>query len=173
MEITIRRVVADDVATLSAIAKQTFYDTFTGTCTEADMQSFLEEYFNETQLSKELANEHDYCFFAEVDGKPAGYLRFMEDYNSFPLMKQWKALELKRIYILKEYHGKGIAQKLMDFFMEYAAVNEYKALWLGVWEYNNRAQHFYAKYGFENSGHTHDFPIGDTPQTDNWLWKFL
>jgi hypothetical protein len=21
--------------------------------------------------------------------------------------------------------------------------------------------------------HTHGFPIGDTPQTDKWFWKFL
>ena len=30
-----------------------------------------------------------------------------------------------------------------------------------------------AKYGFIDSGYTHDFPIGNTPQTDVWLWKFL
>src|SRR6478752_6977323 len=100
MEITIRRVRAEDVPVLSAIAKQTFYDTFTGTCTEEDMQGFLEQYFSEVPLAKEIANENDLCFFAEIDGVPVGYLRFMEDYNSFSLMQQWKALELKRIYVL-------------------------------------------------------------------------
>jgi diamine N-acetyltransferase len=173
MEITIQRVTADDVATLSAIAKQTFFDTFTGTCTEADMQSFLEEYFNETQLAKEVNNPDDLYYFAMVDGKTAGYIRYMEDYNSLPIMKQWKALELKRIYVLKEYHGMGIAQKLIDFMMDYVAKENYKAIWLGVWEHNLRAQKFYEKYGFVNSGYTHDFPIGNTPQTDVWLWKFL
>jgi ribosomal protein S18 acetylase RimI-like enzyme len=173
MNITIRRVTIDDVATLSAIAKQTFYDTFTGTCTEADMQSFLEEYFNETQLSKELNNPDDQCFFAVAEGKPIGYIRFMEDYRSLPLMKQWKALELKRIYILKEFHGMGIAQQLLDFMISYAKKENYQAIWLGVWEHNLRAQRFYEKYGFKNSGYKHDFPIGDTPQTDIWFWKFL
>lgn len=173
MTITIRSITVEDVPVLSAIAKQTFYDTFTGTCTEADMESFLEEYFNELQMAKEVANAYDLYFFAEVDGKPVGYIRFMEDYSAFPLMKQWKAMELKRIYILKEYHGMGIAQKLMDFMMEYVLKNNYKAVWLGVWEHNLRAQKFYEKYGFVNSGHTHDFPIGDTPQTDCWFWKFI
>lgn len=173
MKITIRPITNNDVAILAAIAKQTFYDTFTGTCTEADMQSFLEEYFNETQLAKEVGNPDDLYFFAEADGTPVGYIRFMEDYSSLPLMKQWKSLELKRIYVLKEYHGLGIAQRLMDFMMDYAIKNEYKAVWLGVWEHNVRAQKFYEKYGFKNSGHTHDFPIGSTPQTDFWFWKFL
>lgn len=173
MEITIRRITLNDVAVLATIAQQTFYDTFTGTCTEADMENFLAEYFNETQLAKEVGNPDDLYFFAEADGVPVGYIRFMEDYSSFPLMKQWKALELKRIYVLKEYHGLGIAQRLMDFMMDYAIKNEFKAVWLGVWEHNLRAQKFYEKYGFVNSGHTHDFPIGSTPQTDCWFWKFL
>lgn len=173
MEITIRRIIVQDVAVLATIAQQTFYDTFTGTCTEADMESFLADYFNETQLAKEVGNPDDLYFFAEADGVPVGYIRFMEDYSSFPLMKQWKALELKRIYVLKEYHGLGIAQRLMDFMMDYANKNEFKVVWLGVWEHNLRAQKFYEKYGFVNSGHTHDFPIGSTPQTDCWFWKFL
>ncbi|MGC4101859.1 N-acetyltransferase family protein [Ferruginibacter sp.] len=173
MEITIRRATINDVITLSTIARQTFYDTFTGTCTEEDMENFLEEYFNEEQVARELSNPDDQFYFAEVDGEPAGYLRYMEDYRNFPLMKQWKAMELKRIYILKEFHGKGIAQKLMDFLIDVCTKNKYEVIWLGVWEHNLRAQKFYEKYGFVSSGHTHDFPIGNTPQTDIWFWKFL
>jgi ribosomal protein S18 acetylase RimI-like enzyme len=173
MQSAIIRVQPEQAADLSALSSQTFYDTFTGTCTEDDMISFLQEYFNPEQVQRELCNPNDYYYFAIVGDKPVGYIRFMEDYNSFPLMKQWKALELKRLYILKEYHGKGIAQQLMDFMLNYATENEYKAVWLGVWEHNIRAQKFYMKYGFEDSGYSHDFPIGNTPQTDYWYWKFL
>jgi diamine N-acetyltransferase len=173
MEITIRRVLPGDEAVLSTIAKKTFYDAFTGTCTEDDMQQFLEQHFNEVQLAKEISTPGDYCFFAEVEGQPAGYIRFMEDYSGFTEMKQWKALELKRIYVLKEYHGRGVAQQLMELYLQYAIENGYKALWLGVWEHNKQAQKFYEKYGFVNSGHPHNFPIGSTPQTDFWFWKFL
>ena len=173
MEINIRRITLADVDALTAIARQTFYDTFTGTCSEADMQSFLDQYYSRLQLSAELNNPETYCFFAEASGKPVAYLLFMEDYKNFPMMKKWKALELKRIYVQKEFHGQGIAQKLMDFILNYAAQQNYEVVWLGVWEHNLRAQKFYEKYGFINSGYTHDFPIGNTPQTDNWFWKFL
>lgn len=173
MEITIRRILLNDAIALAEISRQTFYDTFTDTCTEEDMQNFLGEYFNVAQVQMELSNPDDYYYFAEVDGKPVGYLRFMEDYRNWPLIKQWKALELKRLYVVKEYHGKGIAQRLMDFFISFSQQNKYQVVWLGVWEHNIRAQKFYEKYKFINSGHTHDFPIGNTPQTDNWFWKFL
>jgi diamine N-acetyltransferase len=173
MHITITRVVPEQVQALTALARQTFYDTFTGTCTEADMQQFLDSVFSEAALAKELANPNDHCYFANVDGVPAGYIRFMEDYSGLPLMQQWKALELKRIYVLQAYQGKGVAQQLLAFYERYAHENGYKALWLGVWEHNLRAQKFYEKHGFVNSGHTHDFPIGNTPQTDCWFWKFI
>ncbi len=173
MGINIRRINLDDVAALSVLAQQTFYDTFLETCTESDMQSFLERYYSKEQLGKELLDEDMYCFFAEDEGLPVAYLQFKEDYKSFPEIKKWKALELKRIYVLKELLGQGIAQKLMDFFLDFAAEKKYEVVWLGVWEHNLRAQKFYEKYGFTDSGYTHDFPIGSTPQMDKWLWKFL
>ena len=173
MQITIRRVTVADVPALCAMARQTFYDTFVDTCTATDMQEFLDEVFTEEQLAKEISNQNDYCFFAEINGEPVGYIRFMEDSSNFAEVNKWKSLELKRLYVLKEYHGKGMAQKLMEFFIAFAEQYQYELVWLGVWEYNFRAQKFYSKYGFINSGHTHDFPIGDTPQTDIYLWRFL
>ena len=116
------------------------------------MNSFLEEYFNVPLIKTELDDKDCFNLFAEVDGTPVGYIRFKEDYNVFPYMKKWKAIELKRLYILKEFQGKGIAQQLMDAYLNYAIQNKYEVAWLGVWEYNFKAQKFYGKYGFEYSG---------------------
>ena len=173
MEITIRRILLADATVLAQMARLTFFDTFTGTCTEEDMQVFLEQYYNLEQVQNELSNPDDCYFFAEINGEPVGYIRFMEDNSDFSVANEWKALQLKRLYILKEYHGKGIAQKLMEFFLTYAQQHQYQLVWLGVWEFNFKAQKFYAKYEFINAGYTHDFPIGNTPQTDFYLWKFL
>jgi diamine N-acetyltransferase len=173
MNITIRRITIDDVAVLSALAKKTFYDTFTGTCTEADMQGFLQKYYNENVLLQELENDLNFVFFIELDKAVVGYLHFKEAYDSLEEVKKYKALELKRLYVLNTHHGKGIAQMLMDYYLNFAIENDFELVWLGVWEHNIRAQKFYEKYGFVNSGFTHDFPIGNTPQTDFWFWKFL
>ena len=173
MNITLRPISPDEAEILSPIAKQSFYDTFVGTCTDEDMQGFLAHFYNAQQLGSELANESNHFIFAEADGQPVAYLQYAEDYSGFPLMKQWKALELKRLYVLTPFHGKGIAQALMEHFMDHAKQYDYDVVWLGVWEHNYRAQKFYQKYGFEDSGHRHDFPIGNTPQTDIWFWRFL
>ena len=167
-----RRLTSMDVPALSVMAKQTFYDTFTGTCTEDDMKEFLEYYYNEASLQKEMTEGIDY-FFAELNGCPVGYLSFREEVPEFAEIKGSHALELKRFYVLKDFHGRGIAQGMMDFYLAHASDNKYTLAFLGVWEFNFRAQRFYSKYGFEISGHRHDFPIGSTPQTDIYLWKFL
>jgi ribosomal protein S18 acetylase RimI-like enzyme len=173
VQIIIRRATIADAVKLSAISIQTFYDTFISTCTEEDMNAFLKEYFNIKQVQLELNNENDFYYLAELNGKVVGYCRWMEDYTNFSVMKQWKSLELKRIYVLEEFHGKGVAQQLMNFVIQSAQTNQYQVVWLGVWEHNYRAQKFYEKYSFVHSGHTHDFPIGSTAQTDCWFWRFL
>lgn len=169
----IRRAILNDAATLSQLASKTFYDTFTGTCTEDDMRDFLFEYYNIEQVIKELSDPTDYFYFAEIDGDAAGYIRIKEDYSGFAELQQYKALELKRLYVLKEYHGKEVAKKLMNFVLDFARENSYNLVWLGVWEHNERAKKFYIKNGFVDTGYKHPFPIGNTPQTDLWYWRKL
>jgi diamine N-acetyltransferase len=172
-EVTLRRLTLKDVPALSIIAKKTFYDSFTGTCTAADMDDFLELYYNENALATEVVDSEMLYYFAEIDGEVAGYILYKENNIGFEEMKNKKAIELKRLYVLGNYHGKGIAQKMINGFLEYANSNNFDIAFLGVWEYNCRAQYFYAKYGFKPTTHRHDFPIGNTPQTDMYLLKEL
>jgi ribosomal protein S18 acetylase RimI-like enzyme len=131
------------------------------------MQHFLGTYYNEARVEGELGNPDDYIFFAEVEGAPVGFLRFLGTPLPFPAAAL-KPLELNRLYVDARYKGRGVAQQLMDFYLQYAADHGYDYLWLGVWEYNYRAQAFYRRNGFRFTGHRHPFPIGNTPQTDEW-----
>lgn len=169
----IRRATLNDALILSKLASKTFYDTFTGTCTEDDMNSFLFDYYNVEQVKKELNDITDYFYLAEIDGLAVGYIRIKEDYSGFDELQEYKALELKRLYVLREYHGKEVAKNLMNFVFDFALENSYNLVWLGVWEYNERAKKFYTKNGFTDTGYKHPFPIGNTPQTDLWYWKKL
>ena len=171
--LTIRRCTIADAPALTALARRTFEDTFTGTCTDEDMQHFLDKYYSLEQVTRELSDEHDYIFFALIDNQPVGFLRFLDRPVEFPHNAGKKALELNRLYIDSAHKGQGIAQELMDFYMDYAKKEGYTLLWLGVWEYNHRAQAFYRKYGFVPTPYTHPFPIGNTPQTDVWWVREL
>lgn len=169
----IRRAVQQDAQLISTLSGITFFDTFTGTCTDDDMQGFIEQYFNINQVKNELENINDFYFIAFIDGAATGYIRMKEDESNVEIVKKHKAIELKRIYVLKEYHSKKIGAALMNFALEFAVIKNYEIIWLGVWEHNERAKSFYNKFGFQDSGVTHPFPIGDTAQTDVWLYKLI
>ncbi len=171
--ITIRRANINDAELLADMGSQTFLDTFSGTCTDEDIQGFVRQYYNLPQVIEELSNEEDYYYIAFINDQPAGYLRLKESVSTIPLIKLYRSIELKRIYVLKEYHSQKIGAALMKFAFDFAIEKNYRAMYLSVWEYNEKAKAFYKRWGFLNTGHTNDFPIGNTPQTDFWLVKLF
>ena len=76
-----------------------------------------------------------------------------------------KALEIERIYVLKEFYGKKVGQVLYDKAFDIAKQAGADYLWLGVWEENQRAINFYKKNGFVEFD-KHIFKLGDDEQTD-------
>lgn len=172
-DLHIRRATTADASLLSSLSEITFFDTFKDTCTHEDMLGFIKDNFSVGQLEKELQDDDDYYFIAFVNEIPVAYLRIKEDVSGVEIIKRHKAIELKRIYVLKEYHLQKIGAALMNFALNFATENNYELIWLGVWEFNERAKAFYEKFGFIDSGATHPFPIGNTPQTDKWLYRII
>lgn len=171
--IIIRRAVPADAKLLAEMSASTFHDTFHGTCTEEDMQEFIAGNFNIKTVNAELLNPADYYFIAEINGVAVGYLRLKEDKSEVDVIQKYFSIELKRIYVLKEFLSKRIGAALMVFALDFAAQRGYDMIWLGVWEHNERAKLFYKKFDFKETGISHPFPIGNTPQTDNWLYRFV
>jgi len=171
--LTIRRAQVQDARLISLLSAITFSDTFSGTCSEEDMRNYLLDNYNEALITRELEDPRDFYFLASLDERPVAYMRIKEEDSEDPLLGKYRSLELKRIYVLKEYHAKRIGPAMMDYVLEFARHHQYEAIWLGVWEHNERAKAFYRKYGFRETGSAHPFPIGNTPQTDIWLYKLL
>lgn len=105
MEINVRQVTPDDIDQLQEIGRQTFYETFAGSNTEDDMQKYLDESFCEHKLTAELTDPNSEFYFAILDKKVIGYLKLNFGQSQTEL-KDDKALEIERIYVPKEFHGK-------------------------------------------------------------------
>ncbi len=170
----IRRGNINDVSLLQHIGRKTFDDAFGNTCTKEDMRGVLDLFFNSAQVALELQDDADNFFFFEEDEIAKGYLRINAK-HACPLdsFQNRKSIELVRLYVLKEYHGTGVANKLIDFAFDFARKSGFEIMYLSVWEYNFRARGFYEKHGFANTGLENDFPLGSTPQTDYWFVKDL
>ena len=73
--------------------------------------------------------------------------------------------ELSKLYVLADFHGQGVAAKLMDATLAVAVEWGATRVWLGVNKQNLRAQRFYIKRGFAING-TRIFRLGEHVEDD-------
>lgn len=164
MDLLIRRASPCETEQLQQVGRQTFAETFAANNTEADLQAYLDEGFSKDKLLAELNDKNSEFYFALVDNRVAGYLKI----NFGPAQTELKdenALEIERIYVLREFLGKAVGQKLYDQAIQRAQQKQLGYVWLGVWEENHRAIRFYLKNGFVEFG-KHLFKLGTDEQTD-------
>ncbi|MGQ7946748.1 GNAT family N-acetyltransferase [Flavobacterium sp. WC2509] len=164
VNITIKKVTLNDIDQLQKIGRQTFKETFSESNSEENMKSYLEVGFSNEKLTEELTDRNSDFYFATVDNEVIGYLK-LNFGDSQTELKDNKSLEIERIYVSKEFHGKSVGQLLYDKAIQVAKLNDSEYVWLGVWEENLRAIRFYKKNGFVEFD-KHIFKLGNEEQTD-------
>jgi len=163
-KIEILKVTMDEIEKLQKIGRQTFFETFAEANTEENMQKYLSENFSLSKLESELNNPYSEFYFASMNKDVIGYLKINFEKAQTEIIVT-NAIEIERIYVLKEFHGKQVGQVLYNKAMEVAKRKRVDILWLGVWEKNPRAINFYKKNGFEEFD-KHIFRLGNDEQTD-------
>lgn len=160
-----------DLEPLVAISRETFWDTFAPFNSQADMDSFLNQAYTPEKLGKELRNPDSSFYILKSEAEILGYLKLnINGAQSEDLAEN--SLEVERIYIRSKHLRHGYGQKLLQFAEKEANRKAKRAIWLGVWEHNERAKAFYEKMGFKKVG-AHDFYLGSDRQQDWLLLKEL
>ena len=162
--ISIIKAKLQDIEKLQKIGRQTFFETFSESNSEENMQKYLDEGFSIEKLTTELTDTNAEFYFAVLDEEVIGYLK-LNFGDSQTELKDNKALEIERIYVSKEFHGKSVGQLLYDKAIEVAKQKNANYVWLGVWEENPRAISFYKKNGFVEFD-KHIFKLGNDEQID-------
>ena len=161
----------EDLATLQAIGRKTFEEAFAANNSEENLAAYLEEGFSKQKLEAELRNENSQFYFALQGDEVIGYLKI--NLGDAQTEKQDpNALEIERIYVLQQYHGKQLGLLLCEQALATAKARKAPYMWLGVWEENPRAIRFYQKLGFVEFGE-HIFQLGDDAQRDVLMKKEL
>jgi ribosomal protein S18 acetylase RimI-like enzyme len=162
--IAIKKVTLNDIEQLQKIGRRTFYETFSAGNTEENMTKYLEEVFSLEKLTAELNDAGSEFYFAVLGNNVIGYLKLNVGRSQTELQDD-KALEIERIYVLQEFHGKKVGQVLYEKTMQIAKRRNAHYVWLGVWEENPGAINFYRKNGFVEFD-KHIFKLGNDEQTD-------
>jgi diamine N-acetyltransferase len=170
MNLSIRKAEPQDAAMLARVGRQSFEEAFADHPKNHpdDMKIYMDEAFAAETIAADLGDASNLYLIAELDGEPAGYAKIRFDSREDCVTGE-KTLELCRLYALDRFIGKGVGRGLMTEFFRVAAETGRDTVWLGVWEYNYRAQEFYKKFGFEKCGE-HVFQLGTDPQTD-WIMQ--
>ena len=151
----------EDRDLLVDLGRRTFYNTFVGTCTDEDMQLFLETSYDPAKVQAELEDPLSRFLILEDATGPLGFTRVLGEADH--------RAELVRFYMEQRAIGTGAAHQLMQDTLDLARQSGYTQIYLGVWEKNFRAQRFYEKWGFAKTGEK-VFMVGTDPQVD-WYYE--
>jgi ribosomal protein S18 acetylase RimI-like enzyme len=170
-EIIIRYATPADAALLAELGARTFTETFAADNTPENLAAYLQSAFSPALQAAELADPSSCMLIAESGSVAVGYARLRA--GTAPAeVGDAQALELQRIYVLRDWVGHKAGAALMQASLREAAARGHRTIWLGVWERNARAIRFYHKWGFEQVG-SHVFQLGDDPQTDLLMRRSL
>ena len=162
--IQLKKISINEIDQLKKIGQQTFYETFSESNSEENMKEYLEKGFSNEKLTAELSDKNSEFYFATLNDEVIGYLKINFGPSQTEL-KNDKTVEIERIYVSKEFHGKKVGQLLYEKAIEIAKQKNSEYVWLGVWEENHRALGFYRKNGFVEFD-KHIFRLGNEEQTD-------
>jgi predicted N-acetyltransferase YhbS len=169
MNITYRDGTPDDAATLDRLFDKSFCDTFAHLYLPEDLNSFLSS-FGVADWEDQLKDSAYSFRIAEMDEEPVGYVKLGP--LKLPVETDRRAILLDQLYVLKEHHGAGVAQGLMDWVLDEARSSGAEELYLTVFIDNRRARRFYERYGFTDVGR-YDFMVGSHVDEDIIMMRAL
>ena len=170
-DVTIRRGTLADAGLLSELGARTFSETFAVDNTPEDLAAYIDTSFSVAQVTRELKDPASIFLIAEVDGHAAGYAKLHAG-EPEKGVEGANPIELVRLYVSREWLGRGVGERLMRACVDEAQQTGHDAIWLGVWERNERAQAFYRKWNFRTVGE-HMFRLGSDLQRDLLMERTL
>ncbi len=160
-----RRAVAADARALALLAERTFRDAFDAHTAPADMAMFCAVAYSEARQAAEIADPLVETWLVnDAAGAPIAFVQLRSGGTDASPSAD-TPVELWRLYVSREWHGRGVAHAMMALVFDRARAHGADSVWLGVWEHNERAKAFYAKCGFTVYGE-HAFVLGTDRQRD-------
>jgi ribosomal protein S18 acetylase RimI-like enzyme len=142
--LVVREAAAEDAASVSRIAIETYEVAFGHSMSAADLYAQIRSELLPPSFAEAMGR--DVILLAEMSRQLVGYVQFgpARSLESFGADR-----ELRRLYVRASHQDKGIGSRLMRAALEHPALANARAAALDVWVQNSRAQQFYRRFGFE------------------------
>lgn len=154
----------EDAAALATLKRlcfrETFVEDFAIPYPAADMALFEADSYGERPVAAELADITHATWVAEGEGGALiAYAHAGPCKLPHPDVRPGE-MELYQLYMRRDFKGGGLGRALMERALGWMEGRGSARLWIGVWSGNERAQRFYARFGFYRVG-AYDFAVGD------------
>lgn len=169
----------DEAATIAALARRTFTETFGHLYAPEDLAAFLAQH-NEAEWRAQILDPAYHIRLVEMPERSGegsvGFLKLGPP--SLPFTPPRDAIELRQFYLLSPWHGPVMANggRLSDMMMGEAVrlsrALGFSELYLSVFIDNHRARRFYARHGFAEVG-PYAFKVGNHEDEDIVMRKAL
>jgi diamine N-acetyltransferase len=147
MSLKIEPVYATQIELLQQIGEKTYREHFSEIWTEVGINNYLQAQFDMEKLVNSFTEDGTKYFLSYWNLEPVGLIKL--NFNkSLPNSSNDTGLELEKIYLLKEFSGRGIGEKMLNFVINQAIQNLERFVWLDVLKNNDRAKRFYERNGF-------------------------
>ena len=162
MSVVNRMATEEDLPAIDRVFRTGFCDTFAHMYRSEDLDAFLADFSPQAWLAE--YRDPRYAFrIAENEGGAVAFVKLGP--LTVPVEPAGPALELRQIYVLRPWQGKGIAEKLMEWALAEARARGVAELYLTVLTGNDRARAFYHRYGFADVG-PYAFMVGSHADED-------
>ncbi len=149
MNIEIRKATVEDAEYVALLARISFREAFAETAwtDERSLLNYLSEAFSVSKIRSSIGKENNEFWLTLADNLPVGYVK-LKKYSPYEKLADPKPAQLQKIYVLNDFIGNRIGEKLQNALFEKVAKNKIKTLWLAVWDQNEKGIRFYERYGF-------------------------
>ena len=156
------RIIRADIshaAIIGVIGKKSFRRAFEHLFNnKEELLEYLENTYSPIKLSKSLRDDDNVYLLAFIDHEPAGFVK-VKKYSLNEHIESVAQMELQKIYVLQEFHGRGIGSALLKEVKNLAKEVDPDYVWLDTHVSNASAIRLYEKNGFKKVG-KYFFTIG-------------
>jgi GNAT superfamily N-acetyltransferase len=150
--VIVRPARSDEAATLARLAADTLRAAFERDIPAAHLERYLASSFTPAGTAAELADPGVRLLVVE-DAEPGGYAKLQLG-PAPDALHAAHPIELVRMYLRPAWYGHGAGTLLMAACLAEARRLACDVAWLKVWDRNERARAFYARWAFREVGET-------------------
>lgn len=152
---------------IAEIGRLSFLESHGNSASVEDVDHFILKTYTKEKISNEFENKNVQYHLLYFEGTVVGFSKITLN-SSNKDIPNLNITKLDRLYLLKEFYGKNLGSKLIDFNIELSKKHNQNGIWLAVWVKNQRAIKFYSKIGFKIVG-KYNFKISETHSNPNHI----